>query len=427
MTLIEFFDENRIENVACALICKAERVYLLGGSPAGLAEYCRRYGELTGKEFIARSINRSKLTETVKELEKLIHEILAEDEECVLELAGGDDLCLVAAGMVADRFESGVRLCRTNVPHSRIDTFYPESKSCSVPLRLSIAENVRIYGGGLHLTENWDLEAIRPTAELLWSLGEEFPDWNSRCELMGRIRANFPVDASNNPLTVEGDKAGCLRFGGRFADICNPNHLARLTRAQLQQVIELLQAIWRRQGEENQVLRSLLVDEQAGLLYAEFASESAKRLLDKAGQVLEVWLACQLKELKEPKAKVGGPFFQDICVGAELDWDGVAEPDNLPDVNNEIDVMAMRGMIPIFISCKNGKVKTEELYKLSHVAERFGGEYAKKLLVARSLGAEDNAEISFEKRAKEMGIHLIELDELENTQQLLWEIQKHCM
>ena len=50
----------------------------------------------------------------------------------------------------------------------------------------------------------------------------------------------------------------------------------------------------------------------------------------------------------------------------------------------------MRGLRPIFISCKNGSFLPEELYKLSAVAKHFGGEYAKKVLVTNYLSANDN-------------------------------------
>ena len=52
------------------------------------------------------------------------------------------------------------------------------------------------------------------------------------------------------------------------------------------------------------------------------------------------------------------------------------------DVKNEIDVMLLEGFCPVFISCKNGKVDQMALYELDTVAKRFGGKYAKKILMA---------------------------------------------
>ena len=60
-------------------------------------------------------------------------------------------------------------------------------------------------------------------------------------------------------------------------------------------------------------------------------------------------------------------------------------------------------MIPIFISCKNGQVLVEELYKLNTVAERFGGDYAKKILIVSDFDKID----AIKTRADEMNIKLI--------------------
>ena len=53
---------------------------------------------------------------------------------------------------------------------------------------------------------------------------------------------------------------------------------------------------------------------------------------------------------------------------------------------NEIDFMLMKGLTPIFIPWKIGQVYDDELYKLESVANRFGGLYAKNVLIATYLG-----------------------------------------
>ena len=68
----------------------------------------------------------------------------------------------------------------------------------------------------------------------------------------------------------------------------------------------------------------------------------------------------------------------------------------------------MKGVVPIFISCKNGKIPDDELYKLNTVAEQFGSDYAKKVLVAADMGKSANSRKYFFERAKDMGIQIIE-------------------
>ena len=72
---------------------------------------------------------------------------------------------------------------------------------------------------------------------------------------------------------------------------------------------------------------------------------------------------------------------------------------------NEVDVLVMRENVPVFMSCKSGKLKAQEslhaLYELETVTERFGGKYAKKVLVTtRPLGPR------YMERAAEMGIEV---------------------
>ena len=68
----------------------------------------------------------------------------------------------------------------------------------------------------------------------------------------------------------------------------------------------------------------------------------------------------------------------------------------------------------------------EELYKLNAVAERFGGSYSKKVLVATSLSRLGNGEAYFKQRAKDMNIKILENvqnmndNELANKLNNLW-------
>ena len=67
-----------------------------------------------------------------------------------------------------------------------------------------------------------------------------------------------------------------------------------------------------------------------------------------------------------------------------IDWD-MAEEQQPCRTINEIDVLAMKGCIPVFVSCKNGMFDVNELYKLNTVVERFGSKYAKKVLVSTEM------------------------------------------
>ena len=116
----------------------------------------------------------------------------------------------------------------------------------------------------------------------------------------------------------------------------------------------------------------------------------------------------------------GTPVYNDVANGVVIDWDGEFHNEAveaLYDTENEIDVLLMHGVVPVFVSCKNGAVSSDELYKLNTVAERFGGQYAKRVLVATALESMGESGKYIRQRAKDMNIKLVEnVQELDDAE-----------
>ena len=167
----------------------------------------------------------------------------------------------------------------------------------------------------------------------------------------------------------------------------------------------------------------MTLSEQNGVLHILFKNEQVQLCLTKAGQVLELFVYISALNATE---KDGSKSYSDVMTGVQIDWDGsIHTQKNACDTQNEIDVLMMRGLIPIFVSCKNGAVDMNELYKLNTVAERFGGAYSKKILVATALDDSLQSE-HIRMRSKDMNIRLIENlqsmtePELNKTCRSLW-------
>ena len=106
----------------------------------------------------------------------------------------------------------------------------------------------------------------------------------------------------------------------------------------------------------------------------------------------------------------GHPLFDSGETGVILDWDGVSN-----GTKNEIDVILTRGVTPVFISCKNGDVSVDELYKVAAVADRFGGNFSRRAIIATSYFDPKSkaypgpsAVNNIEDRARDMGIRTVE-------------------
>ena len=154
-----------------------------------------------------------------------------------------------------------------------------------------------------------------------------------------------------------------------------------------------------------------------------YKNAQVKQCLTKAGQALEMTV---LRAAMEAREADGTPSYTDAMTGVFIDWDGEIPSQGGPDTENEIDVLLMHGMVPVFISCKNGQVEMDELFKLGTVADRFGGTYAKKVLVATALTDSISTQHLLQ-RAEDMGIRVVTnltaLDETEllRTVRNLWQ------
>ena len=154
-------------------------------------------------------------------------------------------------------------------------------------------------------------------------------------------------------------------------------------------------------NELNHILDSLMqegillnVVHRNGVYGFEYKNSQIKDCLFDGGSILEIQTYLEEAEKAD-----------DCLLGVHLDWDGIIHTEGGSDVLNEIDVLSLKGTIPTFISCKTGKMNKNSalhaLYELETVTRRFGGKYAKKVLVS----AQPLNDMYLE-RAKEMGIEV---------------------
>ena len=393
MTLIEFFDKTAIENVAGALLCAPDEVVFVGGSLRQMeraAQFYRR--ALLSRGISTRisfcTVNKNHLQGIYTELEKIVNTC----EDCVFDLTGGEDLYLVAVGMILANYPDVVNCHRFNFRNSSILDCDANGEVCRVEdFSISVEENVNIHGGEIlrdrgnaTATFEWDWNAdFLEDVDTMWELCRRDPrKWNALIQSIGKLGENARED---DPLSMQFDKhcaEGVLR---------NRN-------VNLNAVTAFLAEL-----ERKCLISELKTNE---LFSFTFKNEQVKRCLTIAGQILEVRIATRMLTLTEKNKQ---PLYNDCRVGVAIDWDGGDnEEDERFRTVNEIDVLAMHGTLPIFISCKNGDFDTEELYKLNTVAHRFGGSYAKKVLVTSDLNSLGAKGEYLRARAADMSIRILD-------------------
>ena len=124
-----------------------------------------------------------------------------------------------------------------------------------------------------------------------------------------------------------------------------------------------------------------------------FNNEYLKAFIFKSGTWLEIETNKLINSIEEIDEAKNGVMFL---------WN-----DGNQSVRNELDVVAVKDSVPIFISCKDSdKYNEMALNELNVYAAKFGGENSYKILVA----TKEPIKSPVRTRAKEMGIHLIIFD-----------------
>ncbi len=301
--------------------------------------------------------------------------------ELYFDITGGDSLILVAFGQLSEEF--GVSMHMYNVAKDALVEFDDGSGrrlSNDVErrdLKMNLDRMIELRGGRINYKLQKqikqdsdpqfreDVDAIFDAAKAEWEV------WNPFSEF---LRSNMIPDET---LTVvrktETIAAELKRFGGRLKTIDKLNDL-----------IDALAA--------KGILLDVVHDEKTYRF--RFKNEAVKDCIWESGSILEMNVYGHEKEISD-----------DCRVGVHLDWDGVVGSRTGTDVLNEIDVLTLKGNIMTFISCKSGKMDSKQslhaLYELDAVAGRFGGRYARKVLVS----AQPLSEV-YLARASEMGIEV---------------------
>lgn len=395
MTYIEFFDKTAVENI-CACLTKAPtRVIFIGDKGKEMKKAVARYARVMEDrghqvEFIVKTVNRNNLGAIITELSKIVEKY----DNCCFDLTGGEDLYLVAAGAVRERYpEKNIQMHWFNLKSNTIaDCDQDGTTIMTEPPHLTVEEQVRIYGGDVVYddekplgTHRWDMNSeFCEDIHKMWDICCRSPRrWNT---LMGvLVAAQNVAEPDGDPLVLLAQKEKVV------AKLAEKNHYF----------------LW-----APEIMRSLFA---AGLLTScdcnettirvAYKNEQVRRLMGNAGKILEMKIYALARELTEPDGK---PVYGDVMTGVCIDWDGnTQDAQESYDTVNEIDVVLMRNMVPVFVSCKNGRIDHEELYKLVSVTERFGGKYARKVLIANSLDPESDFCKHLSQRAADMGIILV--------------------
>lgn len=372
--MVELYSEEPLENVMAMLKYKPEKIIFLGHKYNMITRKINNIKHFRDRkcpevelEFI--EVPKDDLNATIE----IITAIIRENPGVRFELTGGSELILIAIGVISARME---------ISKLRIDPFTgkeieikgSEVVTSDYQYDMNIADDIVLHGGMLtdktgSISEWKFTREFRGDIIAMWDICRKYKgDWNKHCSKIEELMKHYPSKDE-----------GWFDFGIR----------------------ELGTAILLLRDLEDDGLVKDYREEQKRVRF-KFKSNMVKKVIAKAGNILEL----HVYEVATREAYL----YSDAVIGAHIDWNGEIHDANNPgyDTMNEIDVILMKNVCPIFISCKSGKAGGLALHELETVSRKFAGKYARKALVLSRACDDTTGTMFFKQRAKDMHIWIID-------------------
>ena len=376
-TLIELYDERAIENVLAADMFRPRRIIYL--CPTEVAQ-SRDRQEQIGDFFRHRGWNPELIFVEASQykVDRILRQLLAISKnypDCALDVTGGSDAELFAAGLFAAQAKISVFTYsrKKNRFYNISGADFADNLPCNI--RYSVKDFFLMAGGTL-LPGRVDNGVLKEYLEVIDPFFGCFlqnrRDWTNIVTYMQRVS---PTESDQVPsMDVQGDYTVKGDRGGRISAKEDALHAF----------------------EDIGFLQDLKIVSGENVSFR-FRDINTRAWLRDVGSVLELYVY---------KACIDSDIFNDIISSAVVRWDEVLGHSS---VINEIDVIATRGVVPLFISCKVSDIKTEALNELAILRDRFGGKGAKAAIVSTG-----RCNAAARHRAAQLGIAVIDRDELES-------------
>ncbi|MCR5034962.1 MAG: DUF1887 family protein [Clostridia bacterium] len=371
-TLIELYDERPLENVLGTEMFRPEETIMLCPpevvSDKVLRESLNKYFAYRGCPVKVTTVPVSLLD--AAKVEKQLRKILEEYEDCAIDISGGTDASLFAAGVACGDTPVFTYSHKKNSFFEIQNAPFARSLPCNVILD---ARSCFLMAGGTLLPgreDNEDLKNRLPQIDALFAVFRKYR------RIWRRQIGYYQAISSSEPgiLNADGPKTAKVDHGRVTADEDMLRELAGVG-----------------------LIRNLQIDMDR--IRFEFPDEMVRFWLRDIGSVLElqVFSAC-----------LEAGCFDDVVLSAVVNWEGGSTQRNA--VTNEIDVVAVQGIEPLFISCKTSDIRTEALNELAVLRDRFGGRRSRAIIVTSAPANRNRALMRM--RAAELNIEVIELGDL---------------
>ena len=380
--LIEFFDEENINNCISQLYYNYDEIYYLY-FPAqkqayGIGPVFNALKEFNEKKLklipLFIKVKNGNTQEIISALDKICNTFDSFD----FDITGGPEAFSYAVGKyVSENIPSNARVRYFDFVENKFIIVYPDFGSTDaelkrklkvnelINLQASAVSNNLIRGGKKYRPDIFQNKYSENIVKI-WNSVKRYPkEWNSFCGLRNENRQDLIKNyADSNDIILK--------------------HFGADTFTKYSQILSNL--------EKYGIIKVKNLSDKY-ITYKINLPEGQLDLMDKGGNIFEMYayyvaLSCGR--------------YADCCVGVNVDWDGIVE-EKPEEVNNEVDLILSNGYRSAFISCKNTEVTNACIYEIDTVARYYGGKYAKPVILSSV-----KAKPAIKNRAKESEIILID-------------------
>ena len=377
-TIIEIYDEEPIYNVLALTRFKPKNVVFFGSRR--LKSNRVKNSILSFIREISVDVNCYFYTADMSSIDSVrasLKGVLKTYPGAAIDLTGGSEVALVAIGMLAK--ECQISLFRYDRDSRSYKNIYlcPMAQDVSAEPHLSVRAILALAGGVMkshvHVAVDTLEKDVSDDIFRVWTIYKKHHNvWSKVVGYLQQISKDLTLDE--------------LHISSR----------------------QTLYGAERIVASNNQVMEELAL---AGII-KNYTCDNGKISFDYKNRLMRSCL-CDTGvclELYVYAAALSAGIYDDVQISVVIDWDG-----NLSaSVNtiNEIDVMVTRGIVPMFISCKSGTPNVTALNEIKTLTKQFGGKYARPVLV--TMANVRTGDKYLKQRAKDMGIDIIDRDDLMN-------------
>lgn len=382
-TLVELFDAEPIENILATRVFRPDTTVFLCDEKTPkrkrrvIQTMLNNWEMKTRTEFYEVDANR------FESILNAMERILEKHPRCVFDFNGGRDLMLLAAGIFCkEHAVPGFFVDMSTLQFHDVFNCAALKKQFILP-RFRVKDilagaGARIEGYGHYRPEKTDREMADDVLKVWEVLWRDQGAFSGQVGWFQQVLKNNGEEKAAG-LTVKAP----LRF--RVND-----------RMEVSARVSALQGL-----REAGILTQLDCREQ----YAEmtFKNEALRSCLTSHG----IWL-----ELYGFLTAYRTAWFNDVKTSVLVGW---TENSEMPrgETRNEIDILLVKGVTPVFVSCKMGQPTPLALSEIRLLSGKFGGELAKTVVLTASDVFHQNP--SLYNRARELGVAVIDKNDIEEN------------